>query len=91
MMTGPDRDELGLRMLCAWNNIPREAAPAEWSQHANAWTRDAWARVAEAAVAYHLEREAEANAKLTYEWKRVPPADDDQGGEFAAHFGHGDD
>jgi hypothetical protein len=52
IFTGPERDELGIRMLCAWNNIPREAAPSEWSNHANASTRDAWARVAEAAMIF---------------------------------------
>ena len=89
MMTGPDRDELGLRMLCAWNNVPREKAPAEWSQHANAWTRDAWARVAEAAIAYHLELEAEARRNVVYDWKQVDASN--LGGEFAAHFGDGDE
>lgn len=51
-----DRDELGIRMLCAWNNIPRNMAPPEWSQISNAFTREAWARVAEAAIEYYKEQ-----------------------------------
>lgn len=57
--TGPERDEIGIRMLCAWNNIPRSAAPADWSSHANASTREAWARVAEAAIAFAESRAME--------------------------------
>jgi hypothetical protein len=53
-----ERDELGIRMLCAWNNVPREASPPEWSSHLNAATREAWARVAVAAIEYSREIEA---------------------------------
>lgn len=52
-----DRDELGLRMLCAFNNVPRDQIPKAWENlpHYNVWTRDAWGRVAEAARAYLTE------------------------------------
>lgn len=52
-MSDLSRGELGIQMLCAWNNIPRDKAPASWSEHHNEWTRDAWARVAEAAIQHH--------------------------------------
>ncbi len=53
--TGPERDELAIRMLCAWNNISREQAHADWNRHANQWTMDAWDRVADAVRGYDLE------------------------------------
>lgn len=46
------RGELGIRMLCAWNNIPRDKAKPEWSTHLNESTRDAWERVAFAAIEF---------------------------------------
>jgi hypothetical protein len=52
------RSELGIRMLCAWNNIAREDAPAFWSRHANDGTAMAWNRVAKAVRQYDAEQAA---------------------------------
>lgn len=44
------RNEISLQMLAAWNNIDLADAPPEWTDHLNEWTRDAWVRVAVAAI-----------------------------------------
>jgi hypothetical protein len=63
--TGPPSDELAIRMLCAWNNIPREQAHADWSRHANQWTMEAWERVADAVRAYDMEAVFQPQVEVT--------------------------
>lgn len=43
------RDELALKMLCAFNNCPPRLAPNGWRYFPNPATKAAWQRVAEAA------------------------------------------
>lgn len=40
------RDEVALRLLCAFNGVDPVKAPPGWSAHPNASTRKAWERVA---------------------------------------------
>ncbi len=47
MTDGGPRDEMALRLLCAFTGVPIAAAPADWGEHFNRSTRAAWARVAE--------------------------------------------
>jgi hypothetical protein len=46
------RSELAFQMLCAFNNIKPEQAPAEFMAFHNPYMADAWRRVAEAATRY---------------------------------------
>jgi hypothetical protein len=42
------RDDIGLRMICAFNGIQPEQAPRGWHYWPNAGTQKAWERVATA-------------------------------------------
>lgn len=53
------RDDLALKMLCAFNGCPPKLAPNGWRYFPNAATKRAWCRVAEAARE-HLGGEARA-------------------------------
>jgi len=43
------RDDVALRLLCAFNGVDHEKAPPAWWAHPNPSTRAAWRRVAEEA------------------------------------------
>lgn len=41
------RDELALRLLCAFNGVPPESAPPSWWFYPNSTAKEAWGRVAD--------------------------------------------
>lgn len=43
------RDEVALRLLCAFNGVDWQKAPPGWWVHPNESTKDAWRRVADEA------------------------------------------
>lgn len=55
-MTNEEKDitrtELAYNMLCAWSNVSPDKAPPEWWQHPSDNNRQAWERVAQAALDY---------------------------------------
>lgn len=57
---GLGRSEIGLRVLCAWDNISLDQALEFWSQHANEATAKAWNRVIKAVREFDAEKAAEA-------------------------------
>lgn len=63
-----ERDELALAMLAAWLNVQPDQIPAENRAHLNPHTREAWARVGDAArqtiAATYERRISELEAQL---------------------------
>lgn len=59
------RSNLDVLMLAAWLNVDPEQVPTEYkSQHLNANTMAAWARVGEAATAYAERELAQSKAEM---------------------------
>lgn len=51
------RDEVGLRLLCAFVGVDWQKAPPAWWFHPNPTTQDAWKRVAdEARLIFETEK-----------------------------------
>ena len=47
------RDEIALRLLCAFNGVDPKLAPPGWWFHPNGPSQDAWKRVADEAAAIY--------------------------------------